>query len=178
MSSNSFDIIVLGVGGMGSAACFELARRGHRVLGLEQFSLVHDRGSSHGQTRIIRTAYHEHPDYVPLLRRAFERWYELERIRGAHLLTECGCLAICAPVAREDWATITPGQIVLFTHFQRPSNGEPTVLRTHCGPLTVYDAQRGALYAEMMDAYYDVQGFAADDLQGMHVVERFIELPE
>src|SRR5215471_17505849 len=95
--SQSFDVIVLGVGGMGSAACFELARRGHRVLGLEQFPLVHDRGSSHGQTRIIRTAYYEHPDYVPLVRRAFERWYELERLRGVHLLTECGCLSIGKP---------------------------------------------------------------------------------
>jgi sarcosine oxidase len=93
-NASTFDVIVLGVGGMGSAACFELARRGHRVLGLEQFPIVHDRGSSHGQTRIIRTAYYEHPDYVPLLRRAFERWYELERLRGIHLLTECGCLSI------------------------------------------------------------------------------------
>lgn len=97
MPSSTFDVIVLGVGGMGSAACFELARRGHKVLGLEQFPLVHDRGSSHGQTRIIRTAYYEHPDYVPLLRRAFARWYELERLRGVHLLTECGCLSIGRP---------------------------------------------------------------------------------
>ena len=92
MAGNSFDVIVLGVGGMGSAACFELARRGLHVLGLEQFPLVHDQGSSHGQTRIILTAYFEHPDYVPLLQRAWQRWYELERLRGVHLLTECGCL--------------------------------------------------------------------------------------
>ncbi len=97
MSQFTFDVIVLGVGGMGSAACFELARRGRRVLGLEQFPLVHDQGSSHGQTRIIRTAYFEHPDYVPLLRRAWERWYELERLRGTHLLTECGCLNLGRP---------------------------------------------------------------------------------
>lgn len=90
--SHSFDVIVLGVGGMGSAACFELARRGLRVLGLEQFQLAHDRGSSHGHTRIIRTAYAEHPSYVPLARRAFERWYELEQLTGRHLLTECACL--------------------------------------------------------------------------------------
>src|SRR5262245_51474048 len=88
----SFDVIVLGVGGMGSAACFELARRGRRVLGLEQFPLVHSRGSSHGHTRIIRTAYYEHPGYVPLLRRAWVRWYELEQLTGRHLLTECRCL--------------------------------------------------------------------------------------
>ena len=92
--SSTFDAIVLGVGGMGSAACFELARRGRRVLGLEQFPLVHDRGSSHGHTRIIRTAYYEHPNYVPLLRRAWERWYELEQLTGRHLLTECPCLNI------------------------------------------------------------------------------------
>ncbi|MDY3555416.1 N-methyl-L-tryptophan oxidase [Gemmata sp. JC717] len=90
--SQSFDVIVLGAGGMGSAACFELARRGLKVLGLEQFALVHDRGSSHGHTRIIRTAYAEHPAYVPLARRAFERWYELEQLTGRHLLTECECL--------------------------------------------------------------------------------------
>jgi sarcosine oxidase len=88
----SFDVIMLGVGGMGSAACFELARRGRRVLGLEQFALAHDRGSSHGQTRIIRTAYAEGPAYVPLVRRAFEKWYDLEQISGKHLLTECACL--------------------------------------------------------------------------------------
>lgn len=97
MTSNHFDVIVIGVGGMGSAACFELARRGFHVLGLEQFPLVHELGSSHGQTRIIRTAYYEHPNYVPLLRRAFARWYELERLRGVHLLTECGCLSLGKP---------------------------------------------------------------------------------
>jgi sarcosine oxidase len=89
---SSFDVIVLGVGGMGSAACFDLARRGRRVLGLEQFALAHDRGSSHGHTRIIRTAYAEGPQYVPLARRSFSRWYELEQLTGRHLLTECACL--------------------------------------------------------------------------------------
>lgn len=90
----TFDAIVLGCGGMGSAALFELARRGRRVLGLEQFRAVHDRGSSHGHTRVIRTAYYEHPDYVPILKRAWERWYELEQLTGRRLLTECGCLSI------------------------------------------------------------------------------------
>jgi len=99
MPTPTFDVIVLGVGGMGSAACFELARRGRRVLGLEQFPLVHELGSSHGQTRIIRTAYYEDPNYVPILRRAWERWYELERLRGLHLLTECGCLSFGRPDA-------------------------------------------------------------------------------
>jgi sarcosine oxidase len=95
--NHNFDVIVLGVGGMGSAVCYELARRGRRVLGLEQFPLVHSRGSSHGHTRIIRTAYAEHPGYVPLVRRAFERWYELEQVTGRHLLTECRCLNVGPP---------------------------------------------------------------------------------
>jgi sarcosine oxidase len=94
---NSYDVIVIGVGGMGAAAAAELARRGRRVLGLEQFTLVHERGSSHGHTRIIRKAYFEHPAYVPLLQRAYERWYDLEQASGQHLFTECGCLSIGAP---------------------------------------------------------------------------------
>jgi sarcosine oxidase len=65
----SFDTIVIGVGGMGSAALWHLARRGQKVLGIERFDLGHNMGSSHGLNRIIRLAYFEHPNYVPLLRR-------------------------------------------------------------------------------------------------------------
>lgn len=71
---------------MGSAALYHLARRGKRVLGLERFDLLHEHGSSHGLTRIIRLAYFEHPDYVPLLRRAYELWRELETQAGEQLL--------------------------------------------------------------------------------------------
>src|SRR5918912_52408 len=81
-----FDTIVLGVGGMGSAAAYHLARRGQRVLGLERYDIPHEMGSSHGITRIIRLAYYEHPSYVPLLRRAYELWRELEVAAGAKLL--------------------------------------------------------------------------------------------
>ena len=94
MPHDTFDVIVVGAGGMGSATAFELARRGRSVLALEQFPFVHDRGSSHGHTRIIRRAYYEHPHYVPLVQRAFERWYDLEQRSGRHLLTECPCLNI------------------------------------------------------------------------------------
>jgi len=97
MSQTTLDVIVVGAGGMGAAAAFELARRGRSVLALEQFPLVHDRGSSHGHTRIIRRAYYEHPNYVPLVLRAFERWYDLEQRTGRHLLTECPCLSIGQP---------------------------------------------------------------------------------
>ncbi len=94
MPGRAFDAIVVGLGGMGSATVCELARRGMRVLGLEQFALIHTQGSSHGQTRIIRKAYYEHPDYVPLVRRAYERWLDLEQQTGRHLLTECPCLSL------------------------------------------------------------------------------------
>lgn len=93
----TYDVIVLGTGGMGSAALFELARRSRRVLGLEQFRPGHDRGSSHGHTRIIRRAYYEHPSYVPLVRRAYDRWHDLEQRTGRHLLTECDCLTLGPP---------------------------------------------------------------------------------
>jgi sarcosine oxidase len=92
-----YDVIVLGLGGMGTAAAAELARRGRRVLGLEQFAPAHDQGSSHGHTRVIRTAYYEHPAYVPLVRRAFQLWHELEQRTGKHLLTACPCLSIGRP---------------------------------------------------------------------------------
>ena len=87
-----YDAIVLGVGGMGSAAIYHLARRGRRVLGLEQFNIPHDLGSSHGITRIIRLSYFEHPSYVPLLRRAYELWRELERSSGRQLLNITGSI--------------------------------------------------------------------------------------
>lgn len=87
-----FDAIVLGLGGMGSAALFHLAQRGLRVLGIEQFELGHGRGSSHGQTRIIRKAYFEHPSYVPLLQRAYALWGELEQTTGRKLFYRTGML--------------------------------------------------------------------------------------
>ncbi|MCY3657013.1 MAG: N-methyl-L-tryptophan oxidase [Chloroflexi bacterium] len=85
-TTGTYDVIVVGVGGMGSATVYELASRGLRVLGLERFDIPHDMGSSHGVHRIIRMAYFEDPSYVPLLRRAYERWRELEETCGEQLL--------------------------------------------------------------------------------------------
>lgn len=92
--TEKYDAIVLGTGGVGSAALMHLAQRGMRVLGIDQFEHVHDRGSSHGQTRIIRQAYFEHPDYVPLLRRAYETWSELEQATDQQLYHQVGLLEI------------------------------------------------------------------------------------
>lgn len=86
----TYDAIVVGTGGVGSATLFQLARRGLNVLGIDRFPGGHDQGSSHGQTRIIRQAYFEHSDYVPLLRRAYELWAELEQRTGQKLYFETG----------------------------------------------------------------------------------------
>src|SRR6516164_171525 len=87
-----YDVIVIGVGAMGSAAIYHLARRGRKVLGLEQFNIPHEMGSSHGITRIIRLAYYEHPSYVSLLRRAYELWREVQQQAGEQLLFLTGSL--------------------------------------------------------------------------------------
>jgi len=93
----TFDVIVLGLGAMGSATACHLASRGAQVLGIEQFTSPHDRGSSHGSSRIIRQAYHESPDYIPLVLRAYELWRKLEADAGARLLHITGGLTLGAP---------------------------------------------------------------------------------
>ena len=92
-----FDVIVVGLGGMGSAAAAHLSARGKRVLGIEQFQPAHDQGSSHGRSRVIRLAYFEHPAYVPLLRRSYELWRRLESATGRRLLQITGGLMIGTP---------------------------------------------------------------------------------
>ena len=92
-----FDVIVLGVGGFGSGAAYHLARRGLRVLGLDRFGPAHDQGSSHGETRIIRKAYFEHPDYVPLLLQAYDLWADLEAESQRQLFWKCGLMLAGLP---------------------------------------------------------------------------------
>lgn len=104
--SNHYDIIVAGVGSMGAATCFHLAKRGHRVLGIDRFSVPHNRGSHHGSTRMIRQAYFEDPAYVPLLRRAYQLWHDLESESGEKLLHLTGGLYIGSP-----GGTIVPGSL-------------------------------------------------------------------
>jgi sarcosine oxidase len=93
----TYDIIVAGLGAMGGAAAYQLARRGRRVLGLDRFAPPHALGSSHGQTRIIREAYFEHPLYVPLVQRAYAAWEALERESGRSLMLRTGGLMIGRP---------------------------------------------------------------------------------
>ncbi|HEU0113600.1 MAG TPA: N-methyl-L-tryptophan oxidase [Thermomicrobiales bacterium] len=97
MNATTYDAIVIGGGTMGSAAAWELGKRGLRALALEQFSIPHAFGSHGGQTRVIRHAYAESPDYVPLVRRADQLWQELEAAAGRQILVRCGGLELAAP---------------------------------------------------------------------------------
>jgi sarcosine oxidase len=92
-----FDVVVCGLGATGSAALYQLARRGVRALGLERFRPGHDRGSSHGETRIIRLGYFEHPSYVPLVRSAYAAWREIEAAAGRRLLRITGIAEVGPP---------------------------------------------------------------------------------
>lgn len=97
ITSGDWDVIVVGLGAMGSSAAYQLARRGQRVLGIEQFTPAHTFGSSHGGSRIVRKAYFEKPDYVPLLIRSYQLWDELSASYGEALFTRCGALMIGRP---------------------------------------------------------------------------------
>src|SRR6201997_2828323 len=91
---HDFDVIICGLGAMGSAAAYHVAKRGRSVLGIDRFQPPHTFGSSHGRTRIIREAYFEHPLYVPLVQRAYQLWADLEQISGRRLLLPTGGLMI------------------------------------------------------------------------------------
>lgn len=97
MQNEEFDAAVVGLGAMGSMAAWRLASRGARVVGFDRYEPPHAFGSSHGESRIIRSAYYEGPGYVPLVREAFDLWRELERESGRSLLTMTGALMIGPP---------------------------------------------------------------------------------
>tara|TARA_Y100000996_G_scaffold412057_1_gene397341 strand:+ start:815 stop:2062 length:1248 start_codon:yes stop_codon:yes gene_type:complete len=90
LKGNDYDVIVLGVGSMGSSSCYHLSKKGFKVLGLEQFDIPNDKGSHNGQSRIIRKAYFEHPSYVPLLEGAYKNWKKLENEYGDKIYYKTG----------------------------------------------------------------------------------------
>src|SRR5262245_20808891 len=87
---NSYDVVIVGTGSMGSAALYHFAKRRMRVLGIDQFDIPSSLGASVGVNRIIRLAYAEDPRYVPLLRRAYDLWRDLEQLVGERLLVITG----------------------------------------------------------------------------------------
>lgn len=91
-TGEQYDVVVVGVGGMGSATTYHLAERGLDVLGLERYDIPHTRGSSHGITRIIRRAYYEHPSYIPLIERAYDLWDDLAAETGRKVIHRTGSI--------------------------------------------------------------------------------------
>jgi len=148
MAEKSYDVIVLGVGGMGSAACFHLAKLGASVLGLEQFKVAHDRGSSHGETRIVRRAYFEHPDYVPLLNRAFELWTEM----GRGIFTQNGMIAygdaVTSPVCAGIIAAAEKHQIPIERWDSSEARKRLTIYRPPAGFAGVFEPGAGFVQVE------------------------------
>ena len=112
-----YDVIVVGLGVMGSAIVANCARRGLRALGLERFWPVHDQGASHGKTRLIRQAYFEHVAYVPLVLSSYELWRELEPRPGNHLMTLAGLL----PAPTESTNLIASARPTTNRHRQQPA---------------------------------------------------------
>ncbi len=152
LDRQTFDVIVLGLGGMGSAAAFHLASRGQQVLGLDQYTEAHDKGSSHGASRIIRQAYHEDPAYVPLVQRAYELWERLQLDTGAELLHLTGGLMI-----GRAQSSVVEGTIASATQHSLPYElldahelkQRYPVLHPRPDDIAVYEIRAGFLRPEM-----------------------------
>jgi sarcosine oxidase len=110
--SSTFDVIVLGLGAAGSSAIYHLSKSGKRICGIDQYSPPHNFGSSHGQSRIIRQAYHENPLYVPLIMKAYDLWEEIEKNSGQELFLRTGGLML----GSADSGVITGAEISARTH--------------------------------------------------------------
>ena len=151
MSAATYDVIVLGLGAMGSAAACHLARRGARVLGLDRFTPPHANGSSSGKSRIIREAYFEHPAYVPMVQRAYVLWEALERDSGRKLMLKTGGLMIGPP----EGALVTGALLSARTHGLRHEvldsvelRRRNPALRPDAGTVAVWEPRAGVLFPE------------------------------
>lgn len=182
----TFDAIVLGIGGIGSAALYELANRGIRAVGIDRFQPPHDHGSTHGHTRVIRQAYFEHPNYVPLLLESYRLWRELEGRTGRQLYHETGLVEIGPPDG-----IVVPGTLIAAAKHSlsverlsaaevadawpalRLSKGMEGVFERHAGYLLVEDCVRShldaarAAGAEIL-TNTEVYSYDADN-RGVHV---------
>lgn len=110
--TQQFDVLVIGLGAHGSSTLYHLSKTGRKVAGMDRFTPPHVFGSSHGQSRIIREAYHENPVYVPFLREAYRLWDELEREAGRQLLVTTGALLL----GKEDTMVVRGARLSAETH--------------------------------------------------------------
>jgi len=168
-----FDVIVVGLGAMGSAAAAHAAARGQRVLGLEQFQPAHDQGSSHGRSRVIRLAYFEHPAYVPLLRRAYELWRRLEGATGRDLLRVTGGLMIGSPESEVVAGSLRSAREHQLDHEMMEAGDirrRFPVFTPQDGTVALYETEAGVLFPEeAIRAHLDL---AVDNGARLHFDER------
>ena len=147
----TYDAIIVGLGAMGSATAYQLARRGLHVLGLDRFTPPHPFGSSHGETRIIREAYFEHPVYVPMVQRAYELWRDLEKESGATLLRETGGVMIGRPESELVKGALQSAQLHGL-HHETLTAGEVRqrfpALRPESDMVAVWEPRAGVLFTE------------------------------
>jgi len=127
------DILVIGLGAVGSAALYQATRLKARVVGIDRFAPPHDRGSSHGDTRITRQAIGEGREFVPLVLRSNQIWEELEASTGRNLMTRCGCLVLASPGA--------PGHHHGSTSFLEDTVGAARQFRISHEVLTAVEVQ-------------------------------------
>lgn len=149
--SKASDIIIAGLGAMGSAAAYHLAQRGVRVLGFDRFAPPHTLGSSHGKTRILREAYFEHPAYVPIVQRAYQLWGDLEEAAGTRLLLKTGGLMIGPPESQ----VVSGARLSAATHdLEHEVLSAAEVIRRYpClrpepDMIAVYEPRAGILFPE------------------------------
>ncbi|HSH40303.1 MAG TPA: N-methyl-L-tryptophan oxidase, partial [Chthoniobacterales bacterium] len=146
-----FDVAVVGLGGMGSAVLAHCAARGASAIGIEQFAIAHDLGSSHGKSRMIRKAYFENPAYVPLILRAYELWRELERDAGEELLRITGVLAVgqeSSTIVQRTQQTATLHGLPLEQLSKRAIESRYPTLRLLPGEVGVFEPDGGVLDPE------------------------------
>jgi len=172
-----FDAIVAGLGGAGSAAAYHLAKSGLSVLGLEQFETTHSRGSSHGKTRIYRTAYSEGRAYVPLSVRAQELWHDLERASGAKIIQRTGGLFIGARTSRAVDGALASAEAFRLRHeLLSPTEVESRFPQFVLAPdeVAVWDPEAGVLFPEnCIRAHSDSAARSGAELHYRETVENW-----
>jgi sarcosine oxidase len=177
----SHDVIVIGLGGMGSSAAYHLASRGQRVLGLERFTPAHDQGSSHGGSRITRQSYFEDPAYVPLLLRAHDLWERLAADSGRDLISLCGGIYLGGPDsetfsgalrAAREWSL--PHEVLDAAEVRRRF----PMLRPANGTLALHESRAGYVRPEeTVAAHLELAAAAGADLRFTEPVTGWTALP-
>ncbi len=177
MTAQKYDVIVVGLGAMGSATAYHLARQGQRVLGLDAHPRHHKFGSSHGTSRIIREAYMEDPNYVPLVQRAYQLWRELEAESGASLLKITGGLTIGEPDGAFVSGALASSKLynLPYEYLTAAEVGKHFPAYTLSeGLMAVYEKNAGILYPEeCVVAHLDLAARQGAELHHQEAVQKW-----